>query len=103
MSTIACHSRIPRPASARGAALAALLTVFILAAACGGGSRSTDSAVAGGDAGAMEVDALDYEVTPERYQRWLAAQRALDATTGLPEPPALDPARFTEGDVDRAV
>ena len=74
-----------------------------LAAACGGGRSEGDTSAAAGDAGGIEVDALNYEVTPDRYQRWLAAQRALDAIPGLPDPPTLDPARFSDADVNRAV
>jgi hypothetical protein len=84
----------------RFAAIPLVLAVFL--AACGGG-RSEGDTVATGDAGAIEVDALNYEVTPERYQRWVAAQGALDAIQGLPEPPGLDPSRFSEADVNRAV
>jgi hypothetical protein len=73
-----------------------------LSGACGGGRSGGDTTAAAGEAGQIEVDALDYEVTANRYQRWLAAQRALDAIPGLPEPPSLDPSRFTEADVDRA-
>jgi hypothetical protein len=74
-----------------------------LVGACGGGRSEGDTSAAAGDAGGIEVDALNYEVTQDRYQRWLAAQSALDAIQGLPEPPTLDPSRFTEADVDRAV
>jgi hypothetical protein len=77
--------------------------LVILAGACGGGRSEPDSTVAAGEAGGIEVDALDYEVTPDRYERWLAAQRALDAIPGLPEPPTLDPSRFTDADINRAV
>jgi hypothetical protein len=79
---------------------------FVLAAfsgACGGGRSGGDTTAAAGEAGQIEIDALDYEVTADRYQRWLAAQRALDAIPGLPAPPSLDPSRFAEADVDRAV
>jgi hypothetical protein len=95
-------SRTPR-LQARRAVLAAAVATAAVAAGCGGGRGGNDTATATGDAGPIEVDALSYEVTPDRYQRWLAAQQALDAISGLPEPPALDPARFSEADIDRAV
>src|SRR5688500_5924602 len=79
------------------------LALGVLASGCGGGRSEGDTSVAAGDAGGIEVDALNYEVTADRYQRWVAAQGALDAIQGLPEPPALDPSRFTTADVDRAV
>jgi hypothetical protein len=70
---------------------------------CGGGRSEGDTSVAGGDAGGIEVEALNYEVTADRYRRWVAAQRALDAIPGLPDPPTLDPYRVNDADVDRAV
>lgn len=79
------------------------LLVAALVAACGGGRPEGDTSVAAGDAAGIEVDALNYEVTPDRYRRWVAAQSALDAIPGLPEAPALDPTRVTDADVDRAV
>jgi len=75
-----------------GAALAA-------AGACGGERGGTT----GGDAETGEVAAIDYEVTPDRYDRWVAAQRALDATPGLPAPPKIDPLRLDQGEIRRAV
>lgn len=89
--------RIVKRFAAISLALAAIL------GACRGGRSESDTSVAAGDAGAIEVDALSYEVTPERYQRWVAAQGALDAIQGLPEPPGLDPSGFSEADVNRAV
>jgi hypothetical protein len=74
-----------------------------LAAGCGGDRSDRDTSVAAGEAAGIEVDALNYEVTPERYQRWVAAQRALDAIPGLPEPPSLDPSSVSDADIDRAV
>jgi hypothetical protein len=82
--------------------ICAFLALAVSLAGCGGGNRGQDTAVAGGDAGAMEVDALNYEVTPDRYQRWVNVQRALDTISGLREPPTLDPAGFTEADIARA-
>jgi YmgG-like glycine-zipper protein len=84
-------------------AFAAIPLALTVLGACRGGRSEADTTVAAGDAGAIEVDALNYEVTPERYQRWVAAQGALDAIQGLREPPTLDPARFSEADVNRAV
>ena len=71
---------------------------MLLATACGGDERGS---TAGGDA--AEVAALDYEVTPERYQRWVAAQQALDAIPGLPAPPKIDPMRLGDAEIRRAV
>jgi hypothetical protein len=79
------------------------LVLAALLGACRGGRSESDTSVAAGDAGTIEIDALNYEVTPERYQHWVAAQRALDAIQGLREPPTLDPFGFTEADVNRAV
>jgi hypothetical protein len=79
------------------------LVMAALAAGCGGGRSEGDTSVAGGDAGGIEVEALKYEVTPDRYQRWVAAQRALDAIPGIPTPPALDPWRVSDAEIDRAV
>ncbi len=79
------------------------LVMVALADGCGGGRSDGDTSVAGGDAGAIEVEALKYEVTPDRYQRWVAAQRALDAIPGIPAPPALDPWRVSDAEIDRAV
>jgi hypothetical protein len=79
------------------------LALGMVAGGCGGGRSEGDTSVAAGDPAGIEVEALNYEVTPERYQRWLAAQRALDAIAGLPEPPGLEASRVTDADVDRAV
>ncbi|MFN2565023.1 MAG: hypothetical protein ABR499_08455 [Gemmatimonadaceae bacterium] len=103
MSIVTRFSTILRRSLNAAAAVGAVATIGVLAGACGGGRAASDTAVASGDAGGIEVDALNYEVTPERYQRWSAAQRALDAISGLGEPPALDPTRFSEADVNRAV
>lgn len=65
---------------------------------CGGGDRVE---TADGDAGV--ADALDYEVTQDRYQRWLNAQQSLDALPGLPAPPRIDPMRLGEAEIARAV
>jgi hypothetical protein len=77
----------------------AIMSGILVAATTCGGDR--DSA-AGGDTAAGEVTALNYEVTPERYQRWVAAQQALDAIPDLPPPPRIDPMRFGQGDIERA-
>src|SRR5918999_5157835 len=69
-----------------------------VAAGCGGDERQVATDTAGG-----EVAALKYEVTPERYERWVAAQQSLDAITGLPSPPKIDPMRLGEADITRAV
>jgi hypothetical protein len=74
---------------------------LVVAGACGGGGER--GGTAGGDAPAGEVAALDYEVTPDRYQRWVAAQRALDATPNLPPPPKIDPMQLSEPEIRRAV
>lgn len=81
----------------RGVAAAAI----VVAAACGG-SEERGGAISA-DTMAGEVTALDYEVTPERYRRWVTAQQALDATPGLPAPPRIDPMRLGEADIGRAV
>ncbi len=73
---------------------------IVVAGACGGGERGGTS---GGDAATGEVAALDYEVTPDRYQRWVAAQRALDSIPGMPAPPKIDPLRLGEPELRRAV
>jgi hypothetical protein len=73
---------------------------LVAASACGGGDGG---GTASGDAAVGEVAALDYEVTPDRYQRWVAAQKALDATPNLPAPPKIDPMRFGEPEIRRAV
>jgi hypothetical protein len=69
-------------------------------AACGGEGRG---GTAGGDAATAEVAALNYEVTPDRYQRWVAAQQALDAIPDMPAPPKIDPMRLDESEIRRAV
>jgi hypothetical protein len=79
------------------------IVLAALLAACGGGRPEADTSVAGGEAGSIEVDALKYEVTPERYRQWVSVQRQLDSIPGLPEPPALDPSQFSTDDVERAV
>ena len=79
------------------------LVMAAFVAGCGGGRSEGDTSVAGGDAGGIEVEALKYEVTPDRYRRWVAAQRALDAIPGIPAPPTLDPWRVTEAEIDRSV
>ena len=76
-----------------GAALA-------VSGACGKGEHG---GTAGGDAATGEVAAIDYEVTPDRYQRWVSAQQALDATPNLPAPPKIDPLRLGEPEIRRAV
>lgn len=73
---------------------------LVVAGACGGGERGGTAA---GDAATGEVAALNYEVTPDRYQRWVAAQRALDATPSLPAPPKIDPMQLDEAEIRRAV
>jgi hypothetical protein len=75
------------------------LVALIGPTACGGGrdrAASSDTALG-------EVSALNYEVTQDRYQRWVAAQQALDAIPGLPAPPKIDPLRLGEPDIRRAV
>ncbi len=74
---------------------------LVAASACGGGEDR--GGTASGDAASGEVAALDYEVTPDRYERWVAAQKALDATPNLPAPPKIDPMRFGEPEIRRAV
>lgn len=81
-----------------GRALCGALIVVVTA--CGGGERGGTAA---GDAAEAEVAALDYEVTPDRYQRWVGAQQALDAIPGLPAPPKIDPMRLDEQAIRRAV
>jgi hypothetical protein len=83
------------------AAVAVVLGALI--GGCRGGRSERDTTVAAGEAGTIEVDALNYEVTPDRYRRWVAAQRALDAIQGLATAPALDASHVTDADVDRAV
>jgi hypothetical protein len=73
---------------------------IVVVTACGGGDRG---GAAAGDAAEAEVAALDYEVTPDRYQRWVGAQQALDAIPGLPAPPKIAPMRLEEQAVRRAV
>jgi hypothetical protein len=85
-----------RPGRMLGQAI--VCAILVAAIGCGG---DRDSA-ARGDTAAGEVAALDYEVTPERYQRWVAAQQALDAIPGLPPPPKIDPMRFAQADIARA-
>ena len=75
-------------------------TALVVAGACGGSGERGGTA---GDAASGEVAALDYEVTPERYQRWVAAQQALDATPNLAPPPKIDPLRLDEPEIRRAV
>jgi hypothetical protein len=79
------------------------LVLMTWVAGCRGGRSEGDTSVVAGDAGGIEVEALNYEVTPERYRRWVAAQRALDAIPGISAPPPLDPFRVTDAEVDRAV
>jgi hypothetical protein len=74
---------------------------LVAVGACGRGGEG--GGTASGDAATAEVAALDYEVTPDRYQRWVAAQRALDATPNLPAPPKIDPMRLDEFEIRRAV
>jgi hypothetical protein len=74
---------------------------LLVAGACGGGDEQGGAAAGAADSGA--VAALDYEVTPERYQRWVAAQRALDAIPGMPAPPRIDPLRLDDAELRRAV
>jgi hypothetical protein len=73
--------------------------MLVVAGACGREGGGTAS----GDAAGGAVTAIDYEVTPDRYTRWVAAQRALDATPGLPAPPKIDPMRLDESEIRRAV
>jgi hypothetical protein len=70
------------------------------AVACGRGDRTNVSAA---DSAAGEVKALDYQVTNDRYEKWLAAQQALDATPGLPAPPPIDPMHLGEPELQRAI
>jgi hypothetical protein len=80
---------------------ALLGAALLVAGACGGGDEQGGAAAGAADSAA--VVALDYEVTPERYQRWVAAQRALDAIPGMPAPPRIDPLRLDDAQVRRAV
>jgi hypothetical protein len=77
---------------------AVVCAALVIVVACGdrGGT-------AAGEAAEGEVAALDYEVTPDRYQRWVGAQQALDAIPGLPAPPKIDPMRLDEQAIRRAV
>ena len=113
----------PRPTAARcapvqwRAALVASAGWLAAVAACdpGEGKRglsSTDTARGSIDAAPADTStpragterprALDYVITEERYQRWVAAQRVLDTLPNLPPPPGLDPDRVTEADIARA-
>jgi hypothetical protein len=87
-----------RSALTRGIAAASI--VIVAAVGCGG-TEERGGAV--GDTAAGEVAALNYEVTPDRYQRWVSAQQSLDAIPGLPAPPRIDPLRLEEADISRAV
>lgn len=89
-----CTSRLRRAFGHAVVGVALLLT-----SGCDGDEKL--GGTAGGDAG--EVAALDYEVTPDRYQRWVAAQQTLDAIPGLPEPPKIDPMRLGDAEIRRAV
>jgi hypothetical protein len=73
---------------------------LVVVVACGNGDHGGTAA---GEASFTEVAALDYEVTPDRYRRWVGAQRALDAIPGLPAPPKIDPMRLDEDAIRRAV
>jgi hypothetical protein len=77
---------------------ALVCAVLVTLVACGdrGGTAASDTA-------AGEVAALDYEVTPDRYQRWVGAQQALDAIPDLPAPPKIDPMRLDQQAIQRAV
>ena len=59
--------------------------------------------VSGSAGGSVSGTALRYEVSDERYQQWVAAQRALDALPGLAAPPPLDARRASDAEIDRAV
>jgi hypothetical protein len=87
--------------TARGWTRIVLGAALVVAGACGGDGERGGTAA--GEAATGQVAALDYEVTPERYRRWVAAQQALDATPNLPAPPKLDPMRFGEPEIRRAV
>jgi hypothetical protein len=80
-----------------------VLVVVLVAAAAGTCGRGDRANVSGADSATGEVKALNYEATNERYQKWLAAQRALDATPGLPAPPTIDPMHLGEPELQRAI
>jgi hypothetical protein len=85
----------------RGWSRILLGATLVFAGACRGDPER--GGTAGGDATTGAVAALDYEVTPDRYRRWVAAQRALDAIPNLPAPPKIDPLRLGEPEIRRAV
>lgn len=69
-----------------------------LAAACDRDVRWTES---GGEvAGDSSYRVLDYEVTSERYRRWIAAHRALEGVE-IGEPVSVDLRNLTESDIER--
>ncbi|HVE78582.1 MAG TPA: hypothetical protein VNA89_06965 [Gemmatimonadaceae bacterium] len=92
------------------------MTTAAALTACSAGSSAgkegTDSAggtIAGapggranGDGG-HELEALNYEVSDDRYRRWITVQQTLDTLPDLPPPPYLNPDNFSEADVSRAV
>jgi hypothetical protein len=104
------------PVQSAGLALAWAAAALTLAACnTGSNAREGDSAAGavaegrdgrnGGAAraGGNELEALNYEVSDDRYRRWIAVQQTLDTLPDLPPPPYLNPDRFTEADVTRAI
>lgn len=51
----------------------------------------------------LPASVMNYQLTDDRYRRWVAAQRVLDTLSGLPAPPRFDTWHVTDAEIDHAV
>ena len=78
--------------------LCAVGLVTLLGAKCGGGYLANGEATAD----SSTYRAITYELTSDKYRRWLAAQDAMDSA-GVEASVHLDTRRLTDADIERAI
>lgn len=79
-----------------------VLAAVLMAARCG--DDPDESALIGGDVvqDSVSYEALDYEISSDRYNKWLRAQAALDSV-GVDATERIDVRDVRDDDVDRVV
>ena len=84
------------------AARSLLLASALVAAAACAGDGDVKWVESGGEVGLRDSSyrRLDYEVTSERYRKWIAANRALDGVE-IGEPVDVDLRHLTNDDIER--
>lgn len=79
-----------------------ILASVLMAARCG--DDPDESALVGGEVvpDSVSYEALDYEISSDRYNKWLRAQAALDSV-GVDATERVDVRNVSDSDVDRVV